>query len=97
MTIYQGAGANHRIFPHYDTIGGSVAIFADDTGAHSDVCAVFNGNGIMSLVFSVAGKINAVGNGYVIADGDLIVAQIIQIGFHTDKNLFSDAETTNFI
>jgi hypothetical protein len=51
----------------------------------------------MSLVSSVASKKHAIANGYVVSYFYQVIAHIVQIAPHTDKDIFADYETAQAV
>lgn len=49
----------------------------DDIAAHADVCTILDDDAVMPLRASMTGEIHAIGDGYIIPDLYLVVAQVI--------------------
>ena len=49
----------------------------DDIATHADICAILDDDVVMPLLTPMTGEVTAVGNGYIIPDLYLVVAQII--------------------
>lgn len=95
MAIYQCASSHGGFLPNADTFLGFVAVATDQAGSHTDICPIFDNNGPMPLILSVASKIYPVRNRHIVADLHEIVAHIIQIALHANKYIFADLEATD--